>query len=906
MAMKQTPHLLPIGLLLFQVVFCQATVSSAAPPQAVVPQQHRAVLQEHCFDCHDSQSKEGGVDLQSLSLKIDTVETAERWQKVLAVLNSGEMPPEDEPQITPKQKTLFLDDLSAQIVVARDVLTDSAGVITMRRLNRREYENTVFDLVGVRVDAKDLPSDANSQGFDTAGGSLFFSSDQFEQYLTLANQALEAAFVVGKKPKQRTVRRESESLINPRFMRLRTKLKKDFDRAGQWRATNGQQSPAEFGFIDEGDVQFHERLHRQQYASYVRYLEKPESKTGVLLNKMFNGAIVDTITIPNNWPDGEYILRARVAGLEGSQPKQRFLEYGIAGDGARSGELKVIGCNQVTGTISDPQILEIPLTVKEERGFGLRQRQPNSRAATRTAFLQAQVKTGVGPPAALWIDWIEVTGPVLEVWPPPSTSKIFFKGMWWHQPDEDTYAREIIQRFAERAFRIKPPSQSFVDKLFKLYAESRRDGEKFPTAIRQPLAVIMASPGFLYQIEPASMLLTEGIDEQNQQTLELDALQPKELQSKSTQTQPKQSTGQLVKQSSERLAEQSRELNDLELAVRLAYFLWSSPPDQTLYAAAKRGDLKRPSLLSQQVNRMLDDPRADELIARFAHQWLAMERLDFFQFDAKQYPEFDESVKQAARQEVYATIRSMLNENRPLGDLLNPNYVVINDLMADYYGIEGVQGGEFRKVAIPEGSPRGGLLAMAAILAMGSDGTRSSPVERGAWVMRKILDNPPPPAPANVPQLSRLIGKLLSPREIQQAHMEEPQCAQCHRKIDPIGFGMQNFDAAGKWREKVMLQQTAGKRVIKKKLVRIDPQGQLPDGSPFENFVQLREQIALKDNQFARGFTEALIEYALGRPYGFSDEGLRERMISRAGKQDGSIRDYIMALVQSKKFRTKK
>jgi hypothetical protein len=248
----------------------------------------------------------------------------------------------------------------------------------------------------------------------------------------------------------------------------------------------------------------------------------------------------------------------------------------------------------------------------------------------------------------------------------------------------------------------------------------------------------------------------------------------------------------------------------------------------------------------------------------------------------------------------------MLDENRPLSDLLNPDYVVINDLMADYYGIEGVQGSDFQKVAIPQGSPRGGLLAMAAILAMGSDGTRSSPVERGAWVMRKILDNPPPPAPANVPQLSRLVGKLLSPREIQQAHMEEPQCAQCHRKIDPIGFGMQNFDAAGKWRDKITLQQTAGKRVIKKKAVQIDPHGQLPDGSPFENFLQLRDQIAVKNDQFARGFSEALIEYALGRPYGFSDEGLRERMISQAEKNDGSIREYIMALVQSKKFRTKK
>lgn len=834
-----------------------ATTACAEAPAAVLPQQHQALFKKYCFDCHNSQAKEGGVDLQSLSFNLNTVESAERWQKVLGALNSGEMPPKDQQQLSNDEKADLLDDLSAQLVVAREILSDAAGVITMRRLNRREYENTVYDLLGVRIDAEDLPDDANSAGFDTAGASLFFSSDQFEQYLSLAHTALDAAFVFGKKPKPLTKHRESEALVNSRFANLTKKLQERFDLTVQWRATEGKKTPAEFGFIDESDVRFHELQHKRQHATYRQYLDQPESKTGVLLFKLFNGAVVDPVTIPEKWPDGEYVMHVRAAALEGSQSNERFLEYGITGEAARAGELEVHGCRQVTGTIDDPQILEIPITVKDARNFGLRQRQHNSRAAARTAFLAAHAKTGVAPPAALWIDWVEVTGPTIEEWPPAATSEIFFKGMWWQQPDQDAYAREIIERFTSRAFRIKEPSDAFVEKLFALYLESMASGAKFPDAIREPLAVVMASPGFLYQIEPGS-------------------------------------------------AADERELSDLELAVRLSYFLWSSPPDEKLYAVARRGGLKQPGRLAWHVNRMLDDTRAEEFIARFAHQWLGLERLDFFQFDVKLYPQFDESVKDAARQEVYETIRLILDEERPLSDLLNPDHVVVNDLLADYYGIEGVQGSEFREVAIPDGSPRGGLLAMAAVLAMGSDGTRSSPVERGAWVMRKLLDDPPPPAPANVPQLSRLSDKLLSPREIQQAHMEEPQCAQCHRKIDPIGFGLENFDAAGKWRESVLLTEFVKKKVKRKKDVAVDSHGQLPGGEQFANFYELREQVAAKDAEFARGFTEALIEYALGRPYGFSDESLREQIIARADKKEGSMREYILALVQSKKFRTKK
>jgi hypothetical protein len=250
----------------------------------------------------------------------------------------------------------------------------------------------------------------------------------------------------------------------------------------------------------------------------------------------------------------------------------------------------------------------------------------------------------------------------------------------------------------------------------------------------------------------------------------------------------------------------------------------------------------------------------------------------------------------------------MLSKNGRLADLLKADYVVVNGLLADYYGLEGVHGDEFRRASLPAGSPRGGLLGMAAVHAMGSNGEHSSPVERGAWVLRKLLNDPPPPAPPNIPQLSRLAGKSLTARERVVLHQEAPQCASCHRKIDPIGFGMENFDAVGSWRttDSSMAINAEGKPDPKtKKTWTIDPAGALHGGPAFKDFFELREIVAARPEQFARGFTAALIEYALGRPCGFGDEPLVDAIMKDASSHDLATRSFIHSLVQSKAFRTK-
>ena len=828
-----------------------AAKPSVLKPSAVMPLAHKALFKTHCLECHDAETREGKVDLENLSFDLGDIKTAEVWQKVLGAINSGDMPPKDSEQIASKAKSQFLEDLSAKIVTARKLLSDSGGVITMRRLNRREYANTMRDLLGVEVDVDDLPEDATSSGFDTNGSSLFFSSDQFEQYLRIARLALDDAILLGPLPKTKTHRVEAEVAAN-KMTRARLKaFDKKLKKLQAYRDSG--KPPTAFGFIDEDRVKFEQGQYDLNHPFVQWYANQPESKTGALMVTSSQGAYLHTTPLPK--VPGDYIVRARVGVLPGTEPHRQFLEFGYKTNDNRGGEMNVVGCRAVTGTFSEPCVIEIPVKVTKSspRSFSLRERQPNNRDAMRRVFRAARAKNKIGPSASIWVDWVEVQGPLVEQWPSESQQQIFFDDKAKKKND---YARQIISRFAARAARIKEPSDSVIDKLMSLYRVERKRGRTFEQAVKEPLAVILASPSFLYLSEPNGK-------------------------------------------------REKREVSDLELAVRLSYFLWSGPPDDELYAVARRGELSDPAILAAQTDRMLDDPRAWEFISGFAHQWLHMERLDFFQFNDRLYPEFDESVKDAARQEIYHTIRMLLTENLSVGKLLKSDFVVINDLLAQYYGIPDVVGAEFRRVDLPVDSPRGGLLGTAAVLAMGSDGERSSPVERGAWIMRKLLHDPPPPAPANVPQLSRLDGKPLSSRKRQNAHMQEPQCAQCHRKIDPLGFGLENFDAAGKWRVEEIVSVLGKKKINKTVNFPINPKGTLPDGAKFEDYFQLRDRIADHENDFARGLTESLIGYGLGRPFGFSDYELAQEILAKTKSQNHRFRSFIHSLVQSKPFRTK-
>ncbi|MDG2381097.1 MAG: DUF1592 domain-containing protein [Pirellulaceae bacterium] len=876
----------------------------ATPPEARLPEKHRAFFKSHCLDCHDSETREGNVDLEKLPFRIATIEQAELWQKVLNALNAGEMPPEDSEQPGNTEKTDFLDDLARTMVIARQVLADSGGKITMRRLNRREYRNTIRHLLGVYVNVESLPADGGSGTFDTTGASLFLSSDQFEKYLKLGRIAIDEVFerrtTAGRKPM--LFRFEPEETVNVGNERQIKNMEEEHERFMRWKAgvdkaaatpenlakiaelskttprinnptrfyyyanlLEGTPDPKDFGFRDAQRAAFsHQGGYLRKYPYFKHYAALPHNDRGAYLKLAWGVCRFDISPPPKKLPSGTYIMRVRAGVVEGSPSSRHFIEIGHPQrrNGVRAGFAGFpLSSHQITGTIRQPEIVETQLEISAhtQREFGIQERQPTNTKSLRNAYNRDKRNNGYGTDPAIWIDWIELEGPQPEDGTPSPLRTILSR-----HPSRDgseaERARAIFTEFTNAAFRGEKPEETFIDKLLAIFEVRRKAGDPFDVAIRTPLSVILASPGFLYLNEPGNET-------------------------------------------------ERRELNDHELAVRLAYFLWSAPPDRQLLDLAERNELHRPRVLREQVNRLIADSSSDEFVSGFVHQWLNMERLDFFQFDANLHRDFDENVRAAAREEVYQSFAHLLRggEDNRLDKLLKSDYVFINGLLANYYGIDGVTGDAFRKIKLPADSVRGGLLGMAAIHAMGSDGVVSSPVERGAWVLRYLLNDPPPPAPPNVPQLSRLKDQLLTTRERLLTHQAEAQCASCHRKIDPIGFGLENFNAAGKWRTTDSYQPAVAKkqRAKKGKSWEIDVSGAFHQGPVFGDYHELRELIAEREEDFARGFTQHLIEYALGRPFGFTDADLANEIANSARSKQFAVSEFVHSLVQSEAFRTK-
>jgi len=897
--MRQKSFSLGAALLLL------AGAAGAAQFEVALSQKHFALIESYCLDCHDGETQKGKVNLEALPFKVTTIEQAELWQKVLNAMNAGEMPPENKRQPKNAEKADFLDDLARTMVLARKKLSDSGGKITMRRLNRREYQNTIEALTGVRPNVESLPSDGGSGTFDTVGASQFISSDQFEQYLKLGRAAIDEAFTrhstQAKDTAVRTFRVEPEKTINPANEKFIKQTKERHERFKQWKKgvdeaaktpenqaiiaeirktdrlidhpnrfyafadrLKGTPNPKDFGFVDSNKATASDTSRSRSLALHEHYASLPHRDTGTYL-KLTHGT-GRVIVAPKKMPMGNYVLRVRLGTVKGTPASRRFIELGHPQRdiGSRDWGLKgrAISVHQVSGTIEKPETIEISIEVRSDtiREFAVQEKQPNN--GNLKVFWDEHNKfkneNGYGHPPAIWIDWIELEGPLPKAGAKSGLARTLADHLIGTKESESERARKILSEFSLAAYRQVKPEPKFIDQLLALFETRRAGGESFEVAIRTPLSVIFASPGFLYLHEPNA-------------------------------------------------EKQRRTLTDRELAVRLAYFLWSAPPDAQLLALAEKNSLHKPATLRQQVDQMIADPRSEEFVAGFVHQWLHMERLDFFQFDTKLHREFDESLRASARREVYESFAHLLRDPKSgrIGKLLKSDYVLINGLLANYYGIEGVTGNHFRKVKLTAGSPHGGLLGTAAIHAMGSDGIESSPVERGAWVMRYLLNDPPPPAPPNVPQLSRLADKPITTRERLRAHQEEAQCASCHRKIDPIGFGLENFDAAGKWRTTEVHRIKTRRNWKTIKTWKIDPYGAFHNGPTFANYFELRDQIAKREPDFARGFTEALISYSLGRPFGFNDEDLANEILSAAKAKQYSVSEFIHTLVLSQTFRKK-
>jgi cytochrome c5 len=406
-------------------------------------------------------------------------------------------------------------------------------------------------------------------------------------------------------------------------------------------------------------------------------------------------------------------------------------------------------------------------------------------------------------------------------------------------------ARKILSSLARKAYR-RPATEAEMSRLMSFYEKARDNGETFDLGVQQSLVFMLVSPQFLFRFE----------------------LDPANV-----------AAGSIYR------------ISDLELASRLSFFIWSSIPDDQLLNLAVQGRLKNASVLEQQVKRMLADERARALGSNFAGQWLYLRNLRSLSPDEDVFPDFDHNLRSALQRETEMLFESVVLEDRPVVDLLNANYTFINERLARHYRIPNVYGNQFRRVTVTDEN-RKGLLGHGSILALTSYANRTSPVNRGKYVLTNILGTPPPPPPDNVPPLDERPGRALSMRERMEEHRRNPACSGCHKLMDPIGLALENFDGIGRWRT------TDGG-------VKIESSDTLFDGAKVEGPVGLRQAVSSRPEQFARTITEMLLTYGLGRGIEHYDMPVVRSVLKDAARDNYRFSSLVLGIVKSQPFQMK-
>ena len=413
--------------------------------------------------------------------------------------------------------------------------------------------------------------------------------------------------------------------------------------------------------------------------------------------------------------------------------------------------------------------------------------------------------------------------------------------------EEDASAREILAVLMRRAYR-RPVADSDVEGLMGFFREGRSGGS-FDAGIERALSALLVSSEFLFRVE----------------------MDPAEAP-----------PGSIYR------------VSDIELASRLSFFLWSSIPDDKLLDAAVSGELSQPANLAKQVRRMLNDARSYNLVSNFAGQWLHLRKLEGWRPDARLFPDVDDNLRQAFRTETELLIEYVLKQDKSVLELLDADYTFLNERLAKHYGISGVYGSHFRRVALESDRTRGGILRHGSILAVTSYATRTSPVIRGKWVLDNVFGAPPEPPPPDVPTLDEnIVSASLPIKERLAQHQSRPECASCHKTIDPIGFALENFDAVGRWRD---FEEGAPVYVS----------GSLPDGSRFDGVGGLEAALLRRPELFAQTLTEKLLTFALGRGVAYYDAPAVRKILRDAEGDGYRFSSLILGIVESAPFQMRR
>lgn len=797
--------------------------------EAPVPPKIRATLETYCFDCHDDATRKAKLSLELLIAKPDERTAGAVWTRVHDKLAEHEMPPANKAQPTAVQRRELTEWLHARLHADSLEKQQREGRVTLRRMNAREYENTLRDLLGISVELKSLlPEDATTAGFDNVSAGLDTSGAHLVRYQQAADKAIAAAMVPA--PRRATERRTPRRRWEEWFPKDRADQRRSSDLHLRYSAR-----------LDGEALVFHQQTESNQYLE----MEFPQPQA-----------------------PGRYRLRAKVSARNtGGQPLPvLFFRVGIPRE-FNVNNARVIAVREAPA--DRPTVIEEELVITDDahldvgrrialKGWSLpAQKHPDELREDMAAGKQPDFS---GP--ALAVEWVELEGPLGDV---PGYRLLFGdlprgENQEPSSADPKADAAQLIRTFLPAVFR-RPVDDETAAPFVQFAHERLERGYSFADAMLAAYRNIFCSPRFLMLIEKPGPL------------------------------------------------------DDYAVASRLSYLLWSSRPDDALLARAARGELRQPAVLRAEVERMLADAKAARFTESFTAQWLDLSKLHMTKPDTR-YVEFDDHLLWSMPRETTAFFDEMLRNDRSVSEFVASDWTFLDARLARHYGVPGVNSWELRKTALPPDAHRGGVITHAAILKVTANGTTTSPILRGKWVLEKLIGKPPAPPPPDIPALEPDIRGATTIRQQLDQHRNLPACASCHLKIDPPGFALETYDVIGGWRdwyragqdgtggkERVDLANYPGTQVWRGPDV--EKGFSTPDGRPFRDIDEYRRILLEDRDQIARNIATKLLIYATGAEIQFADRQAIEQILHDTRNNNHGLRSILHAVVQSRCFLNK-
>jgi cytochrome c553 len=851
----------------------------------------RQFLDHLCAECHDADVQKGNLRVDQLSVAKPDRDQLNRLVLLFDRVVKGEMPPKKADQPETAERVAFLDELRTSLMEAES----KQPLEAVRRMNRVEYESTLRDLLHLPLlRVKELlPEDGQQAGFDKVGGALDFSPVLVGKYLEAADVALNLALVKdGKKPvtkvwrepasKQRTVLGairvhcavplKGRELASGLTTSITGNPETDIRNVVRWARFDGEADSVALLTSVIGRVQ-PQGLQPDRFKPPVSgWYRVRFSAWSLRWMRTHAEASKRGLVRQFNTFDKPYFKNAsgewEYTRLAEEKPEREWMENVELYGNAEAAQV-------VRASLNGEPIgyFDVPSLKPKVHEFKV-WLNPDERVSFHAMGLPAVGARNSGTSEgirayegpAVAFDWFEVEGPLVEEWPPASQRQLFGDTPASADP------QPLLTNFATQAFR-RPATVADIESYAVIVESQLKGGASFESAMIAGYKSILCSPDFIVLgLEPG----------------------------------------------------------DNALASRLSYFLWNAPPDDELLRLAAQGELSKPEIRKKQVQRLLADVRSKRFIEHFLDEWIELKKIDFTTPDVALYPEYDAWLHDSMLAETRGDFRRMLDHDLGVRALIQGETVLVNQRLAELYGLRGVTGSEFREVKLPPGSPRGGLLTQASVLKVTANGTATSPVQRGVWVMERILGIPRQPPPPNIPAIEPDATGAVTIRQMIEKHRADAACASCHARMDPPGFALENFDAIGGWRDhyrlagkpkmirvgqgkeaktveeptlEIVSESAALRNRVKMRLgPQVDASGELIGGSKFKDINELRSLLLKDEDALARNVVRQFLTYATGRAPRFVDRDEIEAILSKTKPSQHGLRTIIEQIVASPLF----